>query len=53
MWDVMAQVGWGISGWMGVMRSREGTALLGNYPGSEGAHFALPQVRFVSRLQEV
>lgn len=34
MWDVMAQMGWGISGWMGLMCSQEGTALLGSYPGS-------------------
>lgn len=32
---------------------QEGTALLGSYPGSGGAHFALPRVKFVSRPQEV
>lgn len=51
MWDVMAQMGWGISGLMEVIQ--EGTALLGNYPGSGEAHSALPRVKFVSRLQEV
>lgn len=52
MWDVMAQTGWGVSDWVGVMCSQEGTALLGNCPGAGGGSFCSSQVKFASREQE-
>lgn len=43
MWDVMAQMGWGILGWMGVMCSHQEQPCLGTTRGPEGLILLFPR----------